>query len=117
MFLARSETPFRSRTRSVVWEWRSWGCSQILRPGIAQTPTGLELRTIVPNIRIPQRQFGRFSAPHLCHSQTFKNRKPGHTPGNVKLLLPPRQSRGISHLVSILPASTTRYVPPIAVDF
>jgi hypothetical protein len=36
---------------------------------------------------------------HLCHSPTFKNRKPRHTPGNVKLLLPPRQSRGISHLV------------------
>src|ERR1700723_3021548 len=36
---------------------------------------------------------------HLCHSPTFKNRKPWHTPGNVKLLLPPRQSRGISHLV------------------
>jgi hypothetical protein len=54
---------------------------------------------------------------HLCHSPTFKNRKPGHTPGNVKLLLPPRQSRGISHLVSILPASATRYIPPIAVDF
>ena len=25
---------------------------------------------------------------HLCHSPTFKNRKPWHTPGNVKLLLP-----------------------------
>ena len=36
---------------------------------------------------------------HLCHSPAFKNRKPWHTPGNVKLLLPPRQSRGISHLV------------------
>ena len=36
---------------------------------------------------------------HLCHSPIFKNRKPWHTPGNVKLLLPPRQSRGISHLV------------------
>ena len=33
---------------------------------------------------------------HLCHSPTFKNRKPGHTPGNVKLLLQPRQSRGFS---------------------
>ena len=33
---------------------------------------------------------------HLCHSPTFKNRKPWHTPGNVKLLLPPRQSRGFS---------------------
>jgi hypothetical protein len=35
---------------------------------------------------------------HLCHSPTFQNRKPGHTPGNVKLLLPPRQSRGFSLL-------------------
>jgi hypothetical protein len=26
--------------------------------------------------------------------------KPGHTPGNVKLLLPPRQSRGNSHSIS-----------------
>ena len=33
---------------------------------------------------------------HLCQCPTFKNRKPGHTPGNVKLLLPPRQSRGFS---------------------
>ena len=60
---------------------------------------------------------GSFFASVKGHSQTFKNRKPGHTPGNVKLLLPPRQSRGISHLVSILPASATRYIPPIAVDF
>jgi hypothetical protein len=38
---------------------------------------------------------------HLCHRPTFKNRKPWHTPGNVKLLLPPRQSRGFSLLVIV----------------
>src|ERR1700723_1642394 len=35
----------------------------------------------------------------ICVTVQHSNRKPGHTPGNVKLLLPPRQSLGISHLV------------------
>jgi hypothetical protein len=37
-------------------------------------------------------------APQFRRSTGF--RKPGTTPGNVKLLLPPRQSRGISHYIS-----------------
>jgi hypothetical protein len=31
---------------------------------------------------------------HLCHSPTFKNRKPWHTPGNVKHLRPPGGAGG-----------------------
>ena len=32
---------------------------------------------------------------HFCHSPTFKISKPWHTPGSVKLLLPPQQNRGV----------------------
>jgi hypothetical protein len=64
------------------------GTEAILRPGACRGDAG----TRVPSVE-----------------------KPGHTPGNVKLLLPPRQSRGNSHSISRLSASWKRHIFP-AVD-
>jgi hypothetical protein len=52
-----------------------------------------------PTFASPSSNSGDFHRlTHLFHSPTFKNRKPWHTPGDVKLLPPPLQSRRISHL-------------------
>ena len=47
---------------------------------------------------------GAFSQPLKAKARTTEKAlkaKPGHTPGNVKLLLPPRQSRGNSRDIRI----------------